>query len=225
MFETAQPQAEPANQPEDISAQESSYGEQVNEEREQNKRGSTPDEPFVTVRYNKRDKPLSYEEAVIYAQKGMNYDKLSERLRDTSAKLSEYEGAGRTETKAAACEDEKQEAVNGQLESFMRSNPGMDPRALPEAVISAWKKGIPLTEAYLMYRSDMLSAKISGMEKAAAQADANRSNETASMGGAVGSGAARGKAINEESIKGMTAEELDKNHDRIWAYLTGKSRR
>ena len=32
------------------------------------------DEPFLTIRYNKEDKGLTREDAITYAQKGMNYD-------------------------------------------------------------------------------------------------------------------------------------------------------
>ncbi len=219
MYETAQPQAgEPANQPDVISAPDSESEERQAFMDEEDRSEQTPDEPFMTVRYNKQDKPLSKEEAVTYAQKGMNYDKLQERLKEVSAKLSGYESAGLTAGRAS----DKQAVIDGQLESFMRGNPGVDPRKLPESVIAAWKRGVPLSEAFISHQAQTLSAKIGDMEKASAQAEVNRKNNAASMGGAVSNAPARAKAINEESIRSMTCEELDKNHERIWACLTGK---
>lgn len=38
----------------------------------------TPSESFLTVKYDKQDRGLTKEEAVAYAQKGMNYDRLNE---------------------------------------------------------------------------------------------------------------------------------------------------
>ncbi len=37
--------------------------------------------PTIKVRFNHEDRDLSYDEAAMYAQKGMNYDKLEERVR------------------------------------------------------------------------------------------------------------------------------------------------
>jgi len=85
MFDTAQPQAgEPANQPvieaadQDIGKESSSFSDDLGDGGE-----VAADEPFLTVRYNKEQKPLSY--------KGMNYDKIQGRLKEMAEKLSEYE--------------------------------------------------------------------------------------------------------------------------------------
>lgn len=37
-------------------------------------------EPFLRVKYNKEERALTQEEALIYAQKGLNYDKIQEKL-------------------------------------------------------------------------------------------------------------------------------------------------
>jgi len=39
-----------------------------------------PEEPFLTIKYNKEEVPLDKDKAVELAQKGMNYDKIYERL-------------------------------------------------------------------------------------------------------------------------------------------------
>lgn len=229
MFETAQPQAGTANQPENIETLEASIPDTYQGGSEDEKDGSSCDgspekeildQPFITVRYNKEDKPLSKEEAVVYAQKGMNYDKISERLKELSARLSGYEKDSQT-SQAADPEEVKQALIDCQLDDFIRENPGEDPSKLPESVVGEWKKGVPLIEAFLKYKTQNLSGKWNEIMKAAVQSEVNRKNETASMGRA-SEGAARVKAINDESIKGMTPEELDRNHERIWAYLTGR---
>jgi len=53
------------------------------------------EEPFLTVRYDKEDKNLSKDEAVTYAQKGMNYDRMYgkyQELNDRLTALAEMNG-------------------------------------------------------------------------------------------------------------------------------------
>jgi hypothetical protein len=226
MLETAQPQAGTANQPEEIDTQAAELSETSESE---NAQGGSPetgerdiqDEPFMTIRYNKEDKPLTRDEAAVYAQKGMNYDKLSERLKDLSARLSGYENGYIKAEGEPRNEEARQALINYQLDDFMSKNPGTDPRKLPESVIGEWKKGVPLTEAYFRNQTQELSEKINEMREAAAKSEVNRKNEAAGMGRA-SEGAARAKAISEDSIRNMSPEELDRNHERIWAFITGK---
>lgn len=44
-----------------------------------------PAMPTIKVRFNHEDRDLSYDEAAMYAQKGMNYDKLEERVKGYEA--------------------------------------------------------------------------------------------------------------------------------------------
>lgn len=239
MFETAQPQADTANQPEDTGSPktegfwggkdtpeapdsdtyedgcETGQSGSNETERSEGNQGET----FLTIRYNKEDMPLSKEEAVVFAQKGMNYDKLSERIKELSARLGEYEKGSKEA--APDNEAEKQIIIDSQLNEFIRENPEVDPRTLPEKVIGEWKRGMPLAQAFLKHQAQELSAKLKDIQETAAKTELNRKNEAASMGKA-SEGASRDRAINEESIKSMTPEELDRNHERIWAFLTGK---
>lgn len=220
MFDMAQPQAvDTANQPEGGIARFGAAG---------------GGDAFLTVRYNKEELPLSREAAAEYAQKGLNYDKLSGRLEKAQEQLSAYEDigeaaksyAGRTgmsEQEALAAirqrldtERQKQDAVNAQLDAFLQAHPDADPRALPASVIEAWKTGTPLIEAY---------ARLGGQAQRHETArQTNALNATASMGGAVGTGAAAPRPITEDSIKMMGQTELAANHSRIWAFLTGQNK-
>ncbi len=221
MADMAQPQAVyTANQPEEAAA-ESGMRE-----------GAPQEDAFLTVRYNKDELPLSREEAAVYAQKGLNYDKLSGRLEKTQELLAAYESTGEavkeyakrhgvSETEALADigrklgeERQKQETVNAQLDAFMQAHPDIDPRVLPASVLDAWKNGMPLIDAYARLNEQQRQKE--------SVRQTNAQNAYASMGGAIGTGAAAPKPITEDSIRMMSPAELESNHSRIWAFLTGQ---
>lgn len=218
MIETAQPQAQAANQPYTQSEAGQNSGAQ--------------EEAFLTVRYNKEELPLSREAAAEYAQKGLNYDKINGRLKEVSQKIEEYQDlsalaqemaqkSGLSEKEALYAlaqriseESEKQAAVNLQLDEFIASHPNTDPLTLPESVINAWKSGVPLCDAYAAYAF--------AEERQTQARQTNAQNAAASMGGAQGTGAAMPRPLSKELIAQMSPAELDKNHSRIWAFLTGQ---
>lgn len=45
----------------------------------------------LKVRFNHEDRELSMDEATVYAQKGMNYDRIEQRSKEQEAKLTKYE--------------------------------------------------------------------------------------------------------------------------------------
>ena len=206
--------------------------------------GRTEEMPFLTVRYNKQEKPLSREEAAVYAQKGMNYDKLAGKLKAAEEQIRELGGGTHeslspikfgpgiqkgqlpTAEAEASTGDQRptlrsggvrnvQTVVDAQLGEFAAAHPDIDPAALPAPVISAWKRGVPLSEAYGEYR-----ARAEQRQERARTT--NAANAAASMGGAGFMGASTPQQITDDAIKSMSPAELDKNHARIWAYLTGK---
>lgn len=223
MLDMAQPQAEDAaNQP--LIDETAQVGEPNAQEAQ--------DDAFLTVRYNKEELPLTREAAAEYAQKGLNYDKISGRLAEATDKLEEYADLGAlakelaaqngvSEKEALAAlkermgdERDRQAEVNAQLDAFLSRYPDADPLALPDAVLLAWKSGIPLEQAYAAHLSE-----------AQAQSQArqtNAQNAAASMGGARGTDTATPRPLSEDSIRQMTPDELEKNHSRIWAFLTGQ---
>lgn len=222
MFEMAQPQAvDMANQPNTAVDSSTQIGAQQQE-----------DAAFLTVRYNKEALPLSREAAAAYAQKGLNYDKLNGRLEKAQELLTAYEDIGEaakdyanqngvSEAEALTAirqrlsdEQQKQSAVNAQLDEFLAAHPDVELQTLPEAVIHTWKNGTPLIDAYAQM------TKQEQMRERARQTNAR--NMTASMGGAIGTGAAAPRPITEDGIKLMNPAELNRNHSRIWAFLTGQ---
>ncbi len=223
MDETALPQAEemPASQPEpDTQAAPQTTGEAV-----------AGEAPFLTVRYNKEERPLTREAAAEYAQKGLNYDKVNGRLSEAAQKLNEYgelaalakgyarrRGLPEAEALGAlkgSLEGDAQAVINAQLKTFMQTYPEQDPRRLPESVMAEWRCGVPLKEAYLSYRTAELEKQLGARQT-------NARNAAASMGGALGTGDAAQRPLSEEAIARMSPGDLERNHSRIWAYLTGK---
>ena len=223
MVDMAQPQAEEAvNQPLIDDAT------QVGDQSAQN----AQDDAFLTVRYNKEELPLSREAAAEFAQKGLNYDKISGRLTEATDKLEKYSDLGAlakelavqngvSEKEALAAlkermgdERHRQAEVNAQLDDFLSRYPDADPLALPDTVITAWKSGVPLEQAYAAHLSD------AQMQSQARQTNAQ--NAATSMGGAKGTDTATPRPLSEDSIRQMTPAELEKNHSRIWAFLTGQ---
>lgn len=61
-------------------------------EAEETTETEVPEEPFLTIRYNKEDKGLSKDEAVTYAQKGMNYDHLNGKYTNLTKRLENLAG-------------------------------------------------------------------------------------------------------------------------------------
>jgi hypothetical protein len=240
MDEMTQPQvSQEANQPENTGSPETGEKAQPNAAGKGEQARNEAGEPFLTVRYNKQEKPLSREEAAVYAQKGMNYDKVSEKLKaaDSTLKtmgelktlaaeyaakkgISEAEAPGAI--RSALDGTDMQAVVNAQLDAFLAAHPDIDPRKLPDAVLAEWKRGVPLKEAYYAHLVKALSAKAQAMERDARARAANESNAAASMGGAGSMGAPHPQAITDEAILAMSPAELEKNHARIWAYLTGQ---
>jgi hypothetical protein len=234
MDEMTQPQVvQTANQPEHTAAMSGAETRESAPETPEPMRSGTTEQPFLTVRYNKQDKPLSREEAAVYAQKGMNYDKLMGRLKAAEEQVKTLGGgreaaaeqsAGEAKSGALAGDQrvtlqggarDVQAVVNAQLNEFVAAHPDVDPAGLPGSVLGAWKRGVPLSEAYGAYRA----REEQQLERART---ANAVNAAASMGGAGAMGAATPQPLTDEAIQAMSPAELDKNHGRIWAYLTGQ---
>ena len=221
MLDMAQPQAvDTANQPEGAPV--------INDAQQSGER----DDAFLMVRYNKDELPLSREAAAKFAQKGLNYDKLSGKLEKAQELLAAYQDIGEaakdyaringiSELDALAAikmrlagEQQKQAAVSKQLDEFLQAHPDVDPRVLPVTVVDAWRNGTPLIEAYDSMRKQEQQRELARQT--------NAQNTALSMGGAVGTGAAAPRPITEDGIKLMSSAELEKNHSRIWAFLTGQ---
>jgi hypothetical protein len=59
------------------------------------------------------------------------------------------------------------------------------------------------------------------MKTQAAREQTNRRNASASMGRPQSRGRAHARVLSDEVIQTMSPRELERDHERIWAYLTG----
>lgn len=92
---------------------------------------SEPAAPFMTVKYNGAEQGLSQDEAITYAQKGMNYDKVYgqlEQMRNDPVRRAFEEQAARAGLTLNEYADrleqfQRESAINRLADSFMSENP------------------------------------------------------------------------------------------------------
>ena len=236
----------------------------------------------LEVKYNKESKKLTREEAVEFAQKGMNYDKLQARLKEIDteleslkkplepltqklgkkpnevaeyfarqykiaedAKLARAQGKSTEDVTAFREEREARQAAEAKANAletaeqtrqrhlqeasdFQTEFPNVDIQNLPEEVKENWlNSGKPLNEAYRIFsyaakeaELTALQERIRTMESQQKAAEINAEN-AATAPGKLGEGATAEQPLTEKAISEMTPAELEKNHSKIWAYLTG----
>lgn len=93
------------------------------------------DEPFLTIRYNKEDKGLTREDAITYAQKGMNYDKLYDNYTNLSNRLNELAGMNDMNLDSyldSLSNAQKNLAINKEMRSLKETYPGAEDALLRE---------------------------------------------------------------------------------------------
>lgn len=111
---------------------ESNEGEVI-EETEQAEQEQLQDVPFLNIRYNKEDVALNQEQAIEYAQKGMNYDKLNDRLSYLQSRLdnnARTNGLTIDEYLDRLDEAESQFRVNNELEALKEQYPDTNEEVL-----------------------------------------------------------------------------------------------
>ena len=97
--------------------------------------------PFLTITYNKEKKGLTQEEAVTYAQKGMNYDKLhsqyesvkqKESLLNEISRLAELNGMSLEDYVVNLNEVQNEFAISQEVEALKQKYPSADEGILRE---------------------------------------------------------------------------------------------
>ena len=115
------------------------------EEPEQEVEGEQNDEaastPFLTITYNKEKKDLTQDEAITYAQKGMNYDKLhsqyesvkeKETLLNEISRLAELNGMSLEDYVVNLNEVQNEFAISQEVEALKQKYPSADEGILRE---------------------------------------------------------------------------------------------
>ena len=143
---TATEAAETNEVTESEEEEESTPAETSQEETpEQDVEGEQNDEaastPFLTITYNKEKKDLTQDEAITYAQKGMNYDKLhsqyesvkeKETLLNEISRLAELNGMSLEDYVVNLNEVQNEFAISQEVEALKQKYPSADDGILRE---------------------------------------------------------------------------------------------
>jgi len=123
--------------------------------------------PFMTVKYNKESRNLTQEEAIEYAQKGMNYDSIYERyttLKDNEIPMKELSNLAKANNMSLGDyvnqlkDVQKNFELDKELEALKEQYPNSDENLLKE-----------VAESHITDRATMLSKKQQESENAAKQ--------------------------------------------------------
>lgn len=124
--------------------------EEENEIEEVSEESTQPDETLYTLTYNKKEVKMPLSELIVNAQKGLNYDKIKERLDlITSGK-------------------DKQ---NDDFLRFAQAHPEID--KLPKEVIDSLNQGKDIFEAYNEYEINTLKEELYALKQNAKNINAN----------------------------------------------------
>ena len=160
--------------------QDDSEGEGLEDESD----GREDEGATIPVRFNHREVNIPISEAVPLIQKGLNYDRVTaerDRLRNYTAPRGEG-------------------ALKDEFDSFSRSFPeaAANPEGIPEEVWMDFKRGMPLTEAWLRSENQRVGALLE-RERAAA---VSRARTT---------GSARGRGLGlsfDDFLEGFSGTEV-----------------
>ena len=177
----------------------------------------------VRVRYNHQEIELPLEEAIRHIQKGMNYDKLAQRLAALqngapAEGADEAEGPDAKEAEAAGETEEAREdgvavltadlsLLKEQEKEFRTAYPEVKDGEIPDAVLLEWGGGVPLKYAYQAYENRTLKERVKELEQKLYAAELNGKNAVSSMGSAFSSGATQGPELTAENIKKMSSAQ------------------
>lgn len=109
--------------------------EETQEEVEETEQVEQQPQPFLNVRYNKEDVGLTQEQAIEYAQMGMNYGKLNEKysaLNGQLGELAQRNGMSVDEFIERLFETQNIVEVNNELEQLKQQYPDTNEEALME---------------------------------------------------------------------------------------------
>lgn len=135
----------------------------------------------IKVKFNRKEMELGEDEAAPLIQKGLNYDKINERLSAAAPVLEKAEvlaqslGFESTDELFSAAEQNGinfsniQSAKNStaarehEVDKFMEAYPNA--RSLPEEVIQSIDQGMTLMDAYHQYETNQAAAKAEELER------------------------------------------------------------
>jgi|GEM_PF-1903957 len=148
--ETYDPNAEVSSTTEEVPTTEQPVAETevvAEQAEEQTELTTTLDEmpvaPTVRVKYNHEDRELSLDEATVYAQKGLNYDKLDEKVKSYEAKNAKSEYLAKQLGYANADEMIEAAAQNYRNRQIRELEEAGNTRAMAEFLVDQRLKAMP----------------------------------------------------------------------------------
>ena len=181
-------------------------------------------EPFrLKVKYNHEEMYLPEDEAAALAQKGMNYDKLQksyeELKNDKSADLldeltKEYGFESRAEFLETLKKGTSDDS-DGELKAFLRENPDLDPRSVPDEVITDYLGGKSISESYLRHRltkeKESLQTEIERLRSLLEIKEENARNAETANGSLASAAPAAGEYYSSDELDALSDSELEHN--------------
>lgn len=200
--------------------------------------GATENEPFrLKVKYNHEELLIPEDEAVVLAQKGLNYDKvlcsLNELKEDKSLalldKLSKECGYSDRLSFLNGITELEREEKHGELTRFLKENPSVNVKEIPDSVISDYLSGKSISESFLRYHSarekEGLLAEIerlNGLLEIKTEERENNESANESLGYAVG---ATGEYYSDEELDALSDSDLSQNLERAIKSMSRLSRK
>lgn len=144
-------------------------------------------------------KNVNRDEVVTLAQKGMDYDRVTEKNTQLETQVSEQK-----QQLAPQKQEQEQQAANEKwrgecFDAFAKAYPDVDPASIPNGVWEAFNRGETLVSAYARERNKALEAEIARMKSEQETRDRNAANAARSTG----SQSSAGKAGSDEAFDAL----------------------
>ncbi len=192
-----------------------------------NEIGHAENAPFrLKVKYNHEELLLPEDEAVMLAQKGLNYDKVLQSLNELKSdkglmlleslsKECGYDDRTKFLEDVAKMQNDSREK---ELLDFIKENPGIDVKKIPDSVIREYRLGKGLSESFFRYSSaqetERLNAEIERLNALLEIKTEETANELAANEAVGGSGSVSGEYYSDDELDALTDGELSRNLER-----------
>lgn len=151
LFDEETEEEEAAEETEDTESKPGEESEEETAEEEDN-------EPFMTIRYNKADKGLTKEEAVVLAQKGLNYDHVNGAYNDLLGKVEHLAKMNEMTVQEYLQSMEEMQmnyAVARELDALKEQYPDTGEEILQEVAMNRVKERNAQTQTQVAHQSQM----------------------------------------------------------------------
>ena len=158
---------------------------------------SQPEETKIKVKFNHEEKEIPLSEAQTLIQKGMNYDKVNERLQKITETIQPEE---KVDPRAKRFQD---------YASFLEKYPDVKPESLPKEVLTDYmERNIPLDYAYEKYTASQKSSEMDEIKL-------NLENKTSNPGAISTNITQENEFYTMEELDQMSKDDIKKNYEKV----------